>query len=128
MNQSFHFHRKNSIEFLFVLVCLNYCYNNGVCTIIGSTPNCTCSGSFGGIRCQSVLTTTPTPPPSTTLDPACAFMPADYCKNNGSCLVQSGVFACYCSPLYTGKYCESPSVGPGISSHFSFKIQTQWRK
>ena len=113
------FDRHKSIKFLFILVCLDYCYNGGICTIVsGNNPNCTCTASYTGARCQSILTTTSTAPPSTTTDPMCKFMPIDYCKNNASCIIQNGVFACYCPPSYTGKYCELSSGGPGMLSVF----------
>jgi len=99
--------------------CKDYCYNNGLCEIINEAPNCNCVNNYGGRRCQSVKTTTTVSPPNTTTttDVGCSYLPPDFCKNGGFCVVINNLALCQCPLPYTGLQCQTdPRVSPGPGS------------
>jgi len=97
--------------------CAQYCFNGGICTIdsTSNAPSCNCTEGWGDIRCQNPLTTTIDPAATTTtstttLHPACSFVPPDYC-NAGQCVVVNGKISCQCPSTHTGDKCQTPSGG-----------------
>lgn len=93
------------------VVCYEYCFNDKVCKVIEGEAKCDCGADFSGSRCQTAITTTTTPPPPTTTNIICSYLPEDYCKNQGSCIVNNGKAACQCPPTHYGTYCETPVGG-----------------
>lgn len=107
---------------MFILVCYQYCVHNEPCVVKSGKAECECGPYYTGDRCQSPQTTTTTEPPSTTTNILCTYLPDDYCKNKGSCIVQNGRIACQCPPTHMGANCEIPIGGTRMSFQTSFQM------
>ncbi|KAI6654809.1 Notch [Oopsacas minuta] len=71
------------------------CNNNGICSVIGNSPECICPMNYTGDYCQYLT------------DP-CLSNP---CMNNEVCSqLSQDTFECVCSYPYTGEFCESMVV------------------
>jgi len=108
----------NSNNFFFhVSVCYNYCFNNGLWKITGTTPGeaaeCDCTDKYQGKWCQSVKTTTTINSPTTTTDILCTYFSDGFC-NIGSCVVNNGKEMCQCPPSHTGYQCETQIGAPSM--------------
>ncbi|CAF3618197.1 unnamed protein product [Adineta steineri] len=88
--------------------CSSYCYNEGICVLVGQRITCRCPSGFIGVRCQVTQAAIST---RATCNP-------NPCDNGGICVTAPGLSTnferCDCLAGWTGFLCDNPPDNTGV--------------
>ncbi|CAF1386001.1 unnamed protein product [Rotaria sp. Silwood1] len=101
--------------------CSSYCYNDGICVLVGQSITCRCQPGYIGARCQVALSGINPGiinPGVINCNPAGSLCQTNTalalgnqclpnpCQNGGSCYLTQTAFACVCPTQFSGTRCE----------------------
>ena len=98
--------------------CSSYCYNQGVCVLVGQKITCRCPPGFIGVRCQVSRKWTASqhnffsgavPGHLETALSVRACPTPNPCENGGVCVDTTFSFTCSCTPEWTDDLCTTRS-------------------
>jgi hypothetical protein len=96
--------------------CTNYCSSGGACLPTNEGPKCICYPEWTGKHCETRQVVAGLKGMSSSSAHGanlrtnlCDLLYPNYCKNNGICYVNDGIFACHCRYPFVGEYCEQVS-------------------
>ena len=94
-------------------LCLNYCYNDGRCSVVNNKMTCSCeSARFTGDRCQFDKCFEKKCPKNCFMNSSCDCVCGNDCnyqdcsKSNGTCYENHGQLACECRSGFSGAICS----------------------